>query len=164
MVIKNRHILNKKKIQKIEDEIQKNFSDFAFSHKLKVETGKIFDYDVIIVDGIVSFVKIDDFYIFTFNGLKKFNLESNFVVVDMGAVKFVTNGADVMCPGVVDADRNISKDDIVWVCDEKNHEALAIGVALIDGADMIEKNEDKALKVLHYVGDKIWKLTSAKSL
>jgi PUA-domain protein len=164
MNIKNRHILNKKKKQKIEEEIKKNFTGFSFLDKNKVETGKIDDYKVVIVDEVVTFIKIDDFFVFTLHGLKKFKPASNFVVVDMGAVRFVSNGADVMSPGVVDADKDISADDIVWICDEKNHEPLAVGRALISGEEMISNEKGKALKILHYVGDKIWNLTSAKSL
>lgn len=164
MGVKNRHILNKKKKKQIQDEIQKNFTVFSFEEKNKVEVGKIGEYKVIIVDNLVCFIEINNCFIFTLYGLKKFKPVSNFVVVDMGAVRFVSNGADVMSPGVVDADRNISEGDIVWVCDEKNRQPLAVGSAVLSGDEMVENDKGKALSVLHYVGDKIWDITSAKSL
>jgi predicted RNA-binding protein (TIGR00451 family) len=74
----------------------------------------------------------------------------------MGAIKFVTNGADVMGPGIVDADKGISENDPVWICDEKHHKPLAVGIATINGEQMINKIKGKAVKVIHYVGDNLW--------
>jgi PUA domain protein len=74
----------------------------------------------------------------------------------MGAVKYVSNGADIMAPGIVDADKEIVVDDLVWIRDEKNLQPLAIGRALMTGIEMIQNNKDKAVKSLHYVNDKLW--------
>lgn len=79
-----------------------------------------------------------------------------FVTVDMGAVKFIVNGADVMAPGIVDADQEIKQLDAVWVRDEKNLRPLAVGIALMDGQAMKNKKEGKAIKTVQFVGDKIW--------
>ena len=164
MAVKNRHVLNDKKKQKITEEIQQSFPGFNFEKKQKIETGKIKNYKVIIVEDVVCFIKLENKFVFTLYGINLFKPDSNFVVVDMGAVRFVSNGADVMNPGVVDADKKISEGDMVWVCDEKNHQPLAVGFAIISGEEMVEKSSGKALKVFHYVGDKIWSFTSAKSL
>ncbi len=43
----------------------------------------------------------------TVRGLLKHQASKSFVIVDMGAVPFVTKGADVMAPGIVDVDCNI---------------------------------------------------------
>ncbi len=80
------------------------------------------------------------------------------MTVDMGAVKFLANGADVMAPGVVDADPNVKVGMPVWVRDEKNKRALVIGVALMDAGEMIVASGGKAVKTHHFVGDKIWNL------
>jgi PUA domain protein len=76
----------------------------------------------------------------------------------MGAVKFVYNGADVMAPGVVDADASISQGDLAWVRDERNLQPLAVGIALMNGEEMVSENAGKALESLHHVGDSIWQL------
>jgi PUA domain protein len=76
----------------------------------------------------------------------------------MGAVKFVYNGADVMAPGVVDADSSISQGDLAWVRDEKNLRPLAVGIALMNGDEMTSENVGKALESIHHVGDAIWQL------
>ena len=85
-------------------------------------------------------------------------LDSKVVVVDMGAVRFVTKGADIMSPGIVDADDSIVEDDIVIIVEETHNKPLAIGISLITGPEMVENSEGKAIKNIHYVGDAIWNL------
>jgi len=80
------------------------------------------------------------------------------VTVDMGAVPFVYNGADVMAPGIVDADPGIRAGDLVWVRDEKNRKPLAVGRALMDGPTMSREEKGKAIETLHHVGDDLWRL------
>lgn len=74
-------------------------------------------------------------------------------VVDMGAVKFVTNGADVMAPGVKEKPE-YSEEDLLHVVDEKNRKKLAVVQALTSSSEFPEKG--RAFKNLHWVGDKIW--------
>lgn len=83
----------------------------------------------------------------------QFNLKK--VVVDMGAVSHVVNGADIMAPGVVRVDESIKKDDIVAVADERYGKIIAIGLALVGGESM-KAPKGKVVKNLHYVGDDIW--------
>ena len=78
----------------------------------------------------------------------------------MGAVGFVTKGADIMAPGIIDADVNIQENDHVWICDEKHRKPLAVGIALMTGEEMKSKNTGKAIKNIHYVGDKLWNLSN----
>jgi PUA domain protein len=79
------------------------------------------------------------------------------IIVDMGAVKFVAKGADIMSPGIVDVDTTIRRNDLVVICDEVHGKPLAIGRALVN-ADAMMGNRGKAVKSIHYVGDRIWKL------
>jgi predicted RNA-binding protein (TIGR00451 family) len=53
---------------------------------------------------------------------------------------------------------DIEPGDIVWVRDEKNRKPLAVGQALITGAEMAAKKPGKAIKSMLFVGDKLWKL------
>ncbi len=78
------------------------------------------------------------------------------IVVDMGAVKHVTNGADIMAPGIVKAEDGIEKEDIVTIEDEENQKTIAIGKVLETG--MEEKDKGKMVENLHYVGDDFWTL------
>ncbi len=79
-----------------------------------------------------------------------------YVTVDMGAVKFVLNGADVMAPGIVEADSAIAPGDLVWVRDERNKQALAVGQAIVPGTEMPRGPKGKAVVSVHHVGDDLW--------
>jgi len=161
--IKNRHRLKSKEIKDIQSQINKTFKYDFFNERSMVETGDLEGIKIILVDDEPSFMFYEDRIIFTLHGLNKYKPKENFVVVDMGAIKFITNGADVMSPGIVDADKNIKENDQVWICDERHHKPLAVGIALMSGEKMLSEKQGKAIKVVHYVGDNAWNLI-AKSL
>jgi len=50
--------------------------------------------------------------------------------------------------------------DLIIVRDERHRKSLAVGVALVKSRDMREMPKGKAIKNIHYVGDKLWKVTS----
>ncbi len=102
---------------------------------------------------------IDEIPFPTIKGALELEITKKYVVVDMGAVKFVAKGADVMSPGIVDADSGIQEEDFVIIVDETHRKPLAIGKAIISGHEMVEKNEGKAVKAIHYIGDKLWNLS-----
>ncbi len=79
------------------------------------------------------------------------------IVVDMGAIKFIVGGADVMRPGIVSFDEAIEKDDIVVVVDQMHQKPLAVGIALFSSVDLKTMTKGKVIKTIHYVGDEIWK-------
>jgi len=147
----------------MQDKLRENFNSVFFDSKASVEIGELSGKKLVFINGEPDFMYENEKIIFTIRGLNKYRPKEKFVVVDMGAVKFVTSGADIMAPGIVDADKNIVKDDQVWICDETHNKPLAIGFAFINGEEMIEKNKGKAIKNIHYVGDELWTLT-AKSL
>ena len=84
------------------------------------------------------------------------------VVVDMGAVPHVVNGADVMAPGVVSYTGSFSEGDLVVVVDERHGKRLSVGVALRDHENFLNPRRGKVVRNLHYVGDRIWKFTESK--
>jgi PUA domain protein len=99
----------------------------------------------------------------TVRGLLAFPATKRHVTVDMGAVPFVYNGADVMAPGIVDADPAIRTGDLVWVRDEKNRRPLAVGRAIMDGPTMAREERGKAIETIHHVGDDLWRLGEEES-
>lgn len=161
--IKNRHRLKNKEIKNIQNELQNTYNQYFFDEKSSLETGDLEGTKIILVDDIPCFIIHENKIVFTLHGIHKYNPKEKRVTVDMGAIKFVTNGADVMAPGIVDADKGINMNDQVWICDERHHKPLAVGIALMNGEQMIKKRQGKAVKVIHYVGDRLWTLI-AKSL
>ncbi len=81
------------------------------------------------------------------------------VIVDMGAVQHIVNGADVMRPGIVSFEARFSKDDLVVVRDVKNRKPLAICRALMSSDEAAGLSRGKILVNLHHVGDKYWRLS-----
>lgn len=77
------------------------------------------------------------------------------IIVDMGAVKYIVNGADIMRPGITHIPESIKKDDVVVIIDQNNRKPLVVGIALFDAADM---KEGKVIKNIHRIGDDIWNL------
>lgn len=78
------------------------------------------------------------------------------VVVDMGAVPHVCNGADVMVKGIRRIEGEFRKGDFIVVVDEKYGKHLAIGEALEDSTAIPAMEKGKAASNLHYVGDDAW--------
>jgi PUA domain protein len=95
----------------------------------------------------------------------KLVLKRNFlkvVVIDMPAVKYIADGADVMRPGIKEVER-FAKDDIVAVVDEKNRKPLAVGKALFSSEEIKAMERGKVILNLHHVGDDIWLGTLRKT-
>jgi PUA domain protein len=78
------------------------------------------------------------------------------IVVDMGAVPYVCNGADVMAPGIVSINGVFKKGDLVVVVDMKHGKPIAIGSALSDSESLKAIKQGKVFKNLHHVGDEVW--------
>lgn len=83
------------------------------------------------------------------------------VVVNMGAVPYVCNGADVMAPGIVSFEGAFDKDDFVVVSDERHNKPIAIAVALCGSEEAKNLGHGKILKNMHYVGDSVWNMINA---
>ena len=79
------------------------------------------------------------------------------VVVDMGAVKFVVNGADIMRPGITNID-SFEKGELIVIVDETHTKPLAVGKALLSSDNMKNETKGKVIKNMHYVGDDYWNL------
>ncbi len=157
LIIKKRYYLKKKRIKEIKNELAQYGS--LINNKDKVEVLETDDYNYILVNGEPYIIMIEDNPYPTLKAiLSNPDLENKKVVVDMGAVRFVTNGADIMSPGIVDADESITEGDVVVIEDVNNHKPLAIGESLITGSEMVESSKGKAINSLHFVGDDIWNL------
>ncbi|MFH1276740.1 MAG: DUF1947 domain-containing protein [Candidatus Woesearchaeota archaeon] len=84
------------------------------------------------------------------------------ITIDMGAIKYIVNGADIMRPGIVEIEKNIEKNEPVVVVDINHKKPIAIGIALLYSEEMEKNNSGKVVKNIHYVGDEIWGLYNYK--
>lgn len=80
------------------------------------------------------------------------------VVVNMGAVPHVCNGADIMAPGIVAVKGDFEKEDFVVVVDERYQKPLAMSVALHDSQTLRNLKQGKTLKNVHWVSDDLWQM------
>jgi len=78
------------------------------------------------------------------------------VFVDMGAIPFVCNGADIMVPGIVEVLGEFNEGDLIVVRDVRYRKAIAIGRTLASSGEIGEMNKGKGIENLHYVGDRLW--------
>jgi PUA domain protein len=78
------------------------------------------------------------------------------IVVNMGAVPHICNGADVMAPGVVRIEGGYKTNDYVFIVDERHNKPLALVIALTDSQTASKMQRGKIAKNIHYVGDNLW--------
>ena len=156
LVVKKRRPINKKEARFIKE-------GFLATHNLdmpikagKYEIGKTEDFDVFISKGNIIALIMDKLVHLTVRGLLANSLETGWVQVDMGAVPFVCNGANTMSAGIKDVSPEIVKGQYVWIREENHHKPLAIGLSLMGAEEMLISEKGKAIKSLHYIGDKIW--------
>ncbi len=157
--IKNRHRLKERDVKELSADLQTRFGDDFLKGNIAVDIGSVEEFTVLLVDDSIDFMIHNNKVLFTLQGLMKYQPKAKYVVIDMGAVGYITKGADVMAPGISDADLMIQKDDFVWICDEKHRKPLATGIALMTGEEMKTKKPGKAVKTLQYVGDRFWMVT-----
>ena len=132
--VKKRNFLKKKKIKEIKAELGE-YGDLLQGKK-NIEILEAEPNSFILVDGEPYIIIIDDKPFPTLKAALKTDIESKTVTVDMGAIRFVSNGADIMSPGIVETSEGVEPGDIVLIIDETHGKPLAIGK--------------------HYVGDDIW--------
>ena len=156
MKIKSRHHLKGSEAKKVITAIEPFLEDSSLLRKASLERAITDEgVDLIFVNGRPLIMIEEEQPFFTVLGAIELMPKKRLVVVDAGAVRFVVNGADIMNPGIVEADPKISAGDLVIIVEERHKKPLAIGRALIPGLEM--KGEGKAVKSLHRVGDQIWK-------
>jgi PUA-domain protein len=158
MRIRRRQRLRRKEIAAYSESIASALGVDPFAGCDDIDLAEAGEWRLLIADNEVRGIVVGDRPFLTIRGLLAYPATKRYVTVDMGAVRFVYNGADVMAPGVVDADPSIRPGDLVWVRDEKNRRPLAVGEAILSGPEMVAAEKGKAVRSLHHVGDPLWKL------
>ncbi|MFW6320923.1 MAG: RNA-binding protein [Halohasta sp.] len=155
MQVKSRHHLRSDAISALQDDLADTFGAEVSGDSFESVELTDTDFDVVLVDGEQLVAKLDDEPFLTVQGANEFPPTESVVTVDAGAVSFVSNGADVMRPGIVEADADIEAGDLVAIAEETHGKILAIGRALTDGDDMVG-DSGKVVESIHYVGDDLY--------
>ena len=156
MKLRKRHRLRQKEIAALASQVDASLGTKSFSQDDTVDMAEGPEYEAIFVDGKILAFKIGETAFLTVRGLLRYPATKRFVTVDMGAVKFVYNGADVMGPGIVEVDLSIAPGDLVWIRDLNNRRPLAVGRAFVSGEVMARKEKGKSVESILHVGDKLW--------
>ncbi len=130
----------------------------SFAETLMNKKSKVVEEDeTLSVNDNICFIKIEDTWLPHIKILLQHPDLLPKVTVDMGAVKFVIKGADIMRPGITAAEE-FEKNAYIVIIDENNKKSLAVGKALISSEDLMQANSGKVIQNLFYVGDKYWNL------
>ncbi|MBD3253464.1 MAG: DUF1947 domain-containing protein [Candidatus Lokiarchaeota archaeon] len=161
MNIKQRHFIKSSEIKQLKEDLKKQYNDDfvnqIFPKKYKVEMILTEEEDVLYaVDGDLTVWKSKEGYLPVLTLLLDKRIGLKTVIVDMGAVRFVTNGADIMRPGITRIDDEIKKGEIVRIADENNNRTLAVGKTMFDAEEMRQMKSGKVVKNLHTINDSVW--------
>ena len=77
------------------------------------------------------------------------------VEVDMGAVKFMCKGANLMRPGIKKF-TEFEKDKLVCIVEETHHKFLAVGKSVVSSSELENMEKGEVIQNLHYISDKFW--------
>ena len=119
-----------------------------------VKTHDVNEKGLIITGNGITAVKIgDDILPFLDDSqiLEKFPC----VTVDMGAVKFVCKGANIMRPGITKFS-DFESGEIVCVVEESQNKFLAVGKAEISSKELEDTKKGEVIKNMHYISDIFW--------
>jgi len=159
MEVSARHHLRSDAIRELKEGLSATFGiDLDADTAERVEFADS-DWSVVLVDGEPLATYYDDEPAPTVRGANEYPPKKRVVTVDAGAVSFVSDGADVMRPGIVEADEAIEPGDLVAIAEETHGKVLAIGRARVAGSDMLG-DSGKVVDSLHHVGDELYGFTA----
>ncbi|MCY3853761.1 MAG: RNA-binding protein [Thaumarchaeota archaeon] len=122
----------------------------------KCKNLKLFQIDnhTIFTNGNLHIIKINDLFIPSLLSITILEQLPS-VFVDINAVKFICNGANVMKPGITNHTR-FMENEIVCVKEESYNKFVAIGISVVSSDIMQTKSKGIIIKNLHYIGDCVW--------
>ncbi len=115
---------------------------------------QILDDAQIITGGGMKILKVDEDYLPFLSETETLERFPN-VMVDMGAVKFMCKGANVMRPGIKKF-TEFEKDKLVCIIEESQHKFLAVGKAMVSSSELESMEKGEVVKNIHYISDKFW--------
>lgn len=158
-----RYFLRKRERKSLLQEISETLemdAEQAFGPKPQIEVIETARHRIFVVDGLPILAKSEG-NLFPTLFFKDCLTRLPKVIVNMGAVPHVCNGADIMAPGIVGIQGEFEKENLVLVVDERNRKPIAVVQSLFDSEPAKTFKKGKIFRNLHYVGDVIWKTVKA---
>ncbi len=142
------------------EQLRQEIGEGAFQYQGKmievIETNQ--DIHLYLVDKEPLILEKDGILFPSLRGAVTHPFPARRIVVDMGAVPYIVNGADIMRPGVVDVTPDVLAGRPVQIVDERHGKPLALGISLFDASALLEQEKGKVARTWHHVGDDIWNL------
>jgi len=153
-----RHFLKAKEARLLFEEVSERFKtdlNELFNNKVNVELVETSFAEIFLINDRPLLVKTEEnfFPTLVFNEILALSPK---VVVDMGAVPHICNGADVMAPGIVRCEGEFRRGNLVFVVDERHGKPLAVGKAIYDVSKLRTVTRGVVVKIIHFVGDNVW--------
>lgn len=155
---RRRYFLKEREAKALLEETSKQLKidlEKVYGSKPKVELIETGFGEIILINGKPSLFKVGQKFYPTLLFGEALTLMPK-VVVDMGAIRHVCNGANVMAPGIIRFEGRFLKGDLVVVVDEKYGKPLVVGEVLYDDNEAAKVRQGVVVKNVHFVGDKIW--------
>ena len=126
----------------------------------KIKNLKVYEIDddmQLITGNEIKILKIRDEHLPFLSEIKTLE-KFPYVQVDMGAVKFMCKGANVMRPGIKKFS-DFTEGDIVCVVEESQNKFLAVGIAQVASSELEDMKNGEILKNFHYISDRAWEIS-----
>ncbi|ADB88036.1 RNA-binding protein [Saccharolobus islandicus] len=147
-----RHIMSSKDAKIFINKIKEKYNIDISNAKLEV--GKEKKETWYYVNDILAF--FDDL-IPTLCAIMKLKISLPYVIIDEGAVRAVSKGANLFAPGIVEYGCECKENDIILAKTKTNQPVAVLRVLMSKDKALVEKRGKFAIN-LHHVGDTIWEM------
>ena len=147
------NLISKSETSKILEQIKSQWK-IELPKQKNIKTHDVNEKGVIITGDGITAVKIGENilpFLDDIEVLEKFP----YVKVDMGAIKFVCKGANVMRPGITKFS-GFESGEIVCVIEESQNKFLAVGKAEMSSNEAEGSRNGEVIKNMHYISDDFW--------
>src|SRR6056297_2186495 len=124
MEVKSRHHLRSDEVREIEQRLADRLGVKLNADSYELVELEDSEFDLVLVDGDPAVLYFEEEPFLTVRGANEYEPQTRVVTVDAGAVSFVSDGADVMRPGIVEADDDIAAGDLVAIAEESHGKVL----------------------------------------
>ena len=147
------NLISKSETSKILEQINSQWK-IELPKQKNVKTHDVNEKGLIITGNGITAVKIGEVILPFLDDipiLEKFP----YVTVDMGAVKFVCKGANIMRPGITKFS-DFESGEIVCIVEESQNKFLAVGKAEMSSKELEGIKNGEVIKNMHYISDIFW--------
>ncbi len=155
--LRRRKRLRRKDLDPVLERLAEDFGMSGFKPTAAFDEAEVEHEKVYLVNNRIVAFSVEGKVAPGLRGLLAWPAQKRWVTVDMGAVRFVTNGADIMAPGITEVDPEIREGDVVWIRDETHGRPLAVGLARVDAAGLTAA-KGKVVRNVHTIGDALWQV------